>query len=137
MENLHITLAFIGSVDGTMCRCLQAQAARIKAVPFNLTLAKVGYFTRAKVMWLGPQSCPESLRGLVRRLSEGLSHCGYRPDPRPFAAHLTLFRKAQPSKLNMEISPVQWRVEAFCLVESKTYPRGVQYHVLQRYPLET
>ncbi|MEN8129321.1 MAG: RNA 2',3'-cyclic phosphodiesterase [Pseudomonadota bacterium] len=134
-ENLHITLAFIGSVDDAMLRCLLARAAQIRAKSFSLALTRVGYFARAKVLWLGPESCPAPMQGLVQRLNEGLSHCGYHPDSRPFAAHLTLFRKAQPSKSKIEISPVQWRVKVFCLVESRAYPQGVRYHVLRRYPL--
>lgn len=118
-----------------MLRCLLAGAAQIRAKSFNLVLTRVGYFARAKVLWLGPESCPAAMQNLVQRLNKGLSHCGYHPEPRPFAAHLTLFRKAQPGKSKIDISPVQWRAKAFCLVESRAYPQGVRYHVLRRYPL--
>jgi 2'-5' RNA ligase len=43
-------------------------------------------------------------------------------------------RKAVPTKPLPELETVNWQVENFCLVESKTRPQGVHYEVLQTYP---
>lgn len=135
VENLHITLAFLGSVDESMYRCVQFQASKIKTESFTMALSRLGFFPRPKVMWLGPQSCPPPLQCLVQVLNSNLSLCGHVPESRPFHAHLTLFRKALPVKSDVRIAPVQWSIDGFCLVESKTHSCGVEYCVLRHYSL--
>lgn len=132
-ENLHITLAFIGASDPQRRRCLEAQAAQVVVEPFSLELSQVGYYRRARVLWVGPQATPEPLLGLVERLNRALAPCGYRPEPRPFAAHVTLFRKARPAGEDPVFEPVPWSVRDFCLVESVSERDGVHYRVLSRF----
>jgi 2'-5' RNA ligase len=135
MENLHITLAFLGSVDENMYQCVHFRASEIKADAFAMTLSKLGFFPRPKVIWLGPQSCPQALQCLVQALNSNLSLCGYVPESRPFHAHLTLFRKALSVESEVRIAPLRWYIDSFCLVESKTHSRGVEYCVLRHYSL--
>lgn len=129
-ENLHVTLAFIGASDPERRRCLEARAAQVGVEPFTLELSQVGYYPRARVLWVGPRATPEPLLGLVERLNRALAPCGYRPEPRPFAAHVTLFRKARPTGEGPAFEPVPWPVHEFCLVESVSDRDGVHYRVL-------
>ena len=135
VQNLHITLAFLGAVEESKLNCLNDEANKIIGEPFKLSLTQLGYFPRPRVIWLGPANCPEPLRSLVATLNSGLKSCGFRPDVRPFSAHVTLFRKAIPATSNTNITPLDWPIDHFCLVESKTHPQGVQYLVLQCFPL--
>ena len=135
-QNLHITLVFLGAVKESELGCLKEQASQVVGVPFKLSLTQLGYFSRPRVIWLGPANCPEPLSSLVAALNNGLQPCGFRPDARPFSAHVTLFRKAIPTTSNTKITPVEWSIDHFCLVESKTHPRGVDYNVLQYFSLE-
>lgn len=132
-ENLHITLAFIGASDPKQRRCLEAQAAQVGVEPFCFELSRVGFYPRARVLWVGPQATPEPLLGLVERLNRALAPCGYRPEPRPFAAHVTVFRKARPVREVPVVEPVPWPVREFCLVESVADRNGVHYPVLRRF----
>lgn len=132
-ENLHITLAFIGASGPEQRSCLEAQGTQVRVEPFCLELSRVGYFPRARVLWVGPQTTPESLLGLVVRLNRVLAPCGYRPEPRPFAVHVTLFRKANPVREAPAFEPVPWPVRDFCLVESVSDRNGVHYQVLRRF----
>lgn len=133
-QNLHITLAFIGTVDSVMKECVQARARRISLEPFSMTMTKLGYFRRSKVMWLGPPDCPSPLKSLVQRLNSELEVCGYRSDKRFFSPHITLFRKAGPLKHATVIAPLCWHIDRFCLVQSTTLPQGAVYRVLCYYP---
>ncbi len=135
VQNLHITLAFIGNVDEAMKQCLQERAEKVNSEPFSMTMTRLGYFRRAKVTWLGPETCPLPLQSLVECLNTELEACGHRPDKRPFSPHLTLFRKSKPVKFDSKIVPLHWQINRFCLVQSNTLPQGAEYRVLRDYPL--
>ena len=135
LRNVHITLAFIGDVDNAMSECLQARAEKVRVEPFSMTMTKLGYFRRAKIVWLAPENCPLPLQSLVEQLNAELASCGYRPDKRPFSPHLTLFRKAVLGKLDAEIDPLRWQIDSFSLVRSSTLPQGAEYRVIRNYPL--
>ena len=90
-ENLHITLAFLGSVDVEHQACLERVASTIQTPAFTLTLDQAGFWPRKGILWAGGTP-PDGLRALVRVLHQGLAGCGFEPDTRPFQAHVTLAR---------------------------------------------
>lgn len=137
LPNLHITLAFVGSVDISTHVCLTERAARIEAEGFSLRLTRIGYFARSRILWLGADTGPTALTALVRQLNSALEHCGLRPDFRPYRPHITLARDAAPPCHEAEVTPFDWPVDFFCLVESHTSPKGAHYEVLQRFTLAT
>lgn len=134
-EKLHITLAFIGSVESHTRDCLADHARGVVGEAFTIALLQLGFFRRSRVLWLGSQTCPPPLRALVEQLNACLTPCGYRPEPRPYHPHLTLFRKASPVRSPLALTPLTWQVDSFCLVESVSGPNGARYEILQRYPL--
>lgn len=134
-ENLHLTLAFLGSMTEQQRICAEAAADRIAGIAFELQLEQIGHWPRPQVVWLAPQETPEPLRDLVRQLNEGLPTCGYRPELRPYRAHLTLARKVSGHFPASQVKPLRWPVEQFCLVQSVTHSDGVQYRVLRTWSL--
>ncbi len=55
-ENFHITLRFLGELDGREIDYVDAALAGIRAPTFNLRLAEVGHFAsggRVKSVWAG------------------------------------------------------------------------------------
>ncbi|MGD8999576.1 MAG: RNA 2',3'-cyclic phosphodiesterase [Granulosicoccaceae bacterium] len=132
VDNLHITLAFIGHVPTSDLPCLEEMAERIRFTPFTLQLDQLGAFSRSRVLWLGASEVPEALQDLARRVNEGVAACGFDIDERPFKAHLTLMRKVSHLR-DFEIKPVTWSINSFCLVQSHTNPEGVQYEVLRSF----
>ncbi len=133
LANLHITLAFAGSVDPDTHDSLASCAAGIGTENYLLRLTRVGYFARARILWVGADECPAALTGLVHRLNEGLARCALNPAARPFRPHVTLMRDAAPLLADIEVTPVEWRVGGFCLVESQTDRDGARYTILRRY----
>jgi len=128
--NLHLTLVFLGNVNQQQYDCIVDQAEQITFSPFDLCLGHIAAFQKAKVLWLGLQERPDALMLLAESLHQQAADCGIQLDNKPFNPHVTLMRKV--SRLHkMEIEPVSWSVDHFCLVESHTYPEGVQYKVIK------
>ncbi|MBI5460613.1 MAG: RNA 2',3'-cyclic phosphodiesterase [Gammaproteobacteria bacterium] len=134
-ENLHVTLAFVGGVTAEQRACMEAAAAALTAAPFAVTFDTLGFWLRPRILWAGARVMPPELADLVAALNAALAPCGYRPETRPFQAHITLARKARRSPPVRQIPPVVWRADAFCLVESVASEQGSEYRVIGRWPL--
>jgi len=134
-ENLHLTLAFLGSVERSVGACAERAACRISAPAFTLELVHAGRWPRARVLWSAPVETPAALSGLASALNGALRDCGYTPDARPFRAHVTLARKVRAKFAEIAHAPVRWRVTAFHLVASQTHPDGARYRCVRSWPL--
>ncbi len=135
LENLHITLAFLGSVDADTRRCMEQAADAISLPAFTLQLDRLGFWRRPQVVWLGTETLPPPLLDLAMAMKNAMLGCHLEPDERPFQAHMTLMRKARRPPAENFISPLAWPINEFALVVSETRPEGVRYEVLQRWGL--
>lgn len=134
-DNLHLTLAFVGSVAGDAFACIEAAGAAVQAPAFTLHMDRVGYFRRPKVVWVGAGEIPVQAEQLVEQLNRALSACGVQLDRRPFKAHATLLRKVKRLRAPLPAVSLDWTIDRFALVQSMTYPEGAQYTVLREWPL--
>jgi 2'-5' RNA ligase len=136
-ESIHLTLAFIGEVDTEDLDRLHAVPPAVAAGAFTLTLDHWDCWPRNRIGWTGPASVPLQLERLAANLEGWLRDIGFDLDKRKFAPHVTLVRDAQYAAMPGVLQPVHWRVEDFVLVRSQRLPRGSQYEVVARWPLET
>ncbi len=136
VENLHITLAFLGSVEEDTRRCLEQAADSIILPSFVLRLEQLAFWRRPQVVWLGAEETPQALQSLSAELKKAMFGCDLEPDERPFQAHLTLMRKAQRPPLESSVEPLVWHVDDFALVLSDTRSEGVRYEVLRKWDLK-
>lgn len=134
-ENLHLTLAFLGSVDADFRACAERAAERVSEQAFTLTLVHAGRWARAGVLWSAPEETPQALAGLAAALNGALRDCGFTPDARAFRAHVTLARKVRGRLGRIAHPPVDWHVDAFHLVASETHPNGARYRRVRSWPL--
>jgi 2'-5' RNA ligase len=134
-ENLHCTLVFLGGVDAAQRLCVEAAASALRAQPFTLVLDRFGYFHRPQVAWLGCQALPPALAALVGELGRGCEPCGFPPERRPYAVHLTVARKVARDPGRPLLLPIAWKVERFALVESLNTDDGVHYQPLRFWDL--
>lgn len=134
-DKLHVTLAFLGSVDGAIRECLEHAADGVRRAPFSLHLDRLGHWSRPQVLWLGCSETPPELLGLVADLAAAMRSCDREPETRPYHAHLTLARKVRRVRLPEAVEPVDWPVERFVLVQSDTLPEGAVYQVLRSWLL--
>ncbi len=129
--NLHLTLAFLGSVDQASRQCMERAADTVRGEPFTLEFSQVGHWPRPQILWFGPKETPPQLEQLVKDLVSVLQQCGYQAEQRRYQAHVTLARKAsRPAKVT-SIKSIRWNVDRFCLVESVTAREGPIYRVLR------
>lgn len=137
VENLHLTLAFLGDCEEGLLTCLDEVGSSLTGQPFELIFDRLGHFQRARVLWLGVSQPPRELLELQARLVDLLaSRCGVPRDERPFAPHLTLRRDAcHPCPWPEDRHPVSWRVEGVVLVESLHGPNGVCYQPIRAWSL--
>jgi 2'-5' RNA ligase len=134
-ENIHLTLVFIGPAPPALERCAEQVADAIRGASFPLMLEQVGGWARSGILWAGPARSPRALLHLVEALNTGLAGCGYAPETRPYAAHLTLARKIRHPQGMHQIDPLRWDVCQFCLVQSRTDAGGARYEILRTWPL--
>ncbi len=83
VEQLHLTLRFIGELDGLARRDAEAALDEVEAAPFELLLAGVGHFPprgQPRVLWVGVEPSPALLE-LHERICRGWGEraCRRRP----------------------------------------------------------
>jgi RNA 2',3'-cyclic 3'-phosphodiesterase len=137
--NLHVTLAFLGSVPVTRVLELQRIATELAPplaihAPISLTFTRLVHWKDAQVLCaLAPES--PAAGALAVALQEASTAIGFSPDRRPYQAHVTLARKVlRPGPL-LRLRAVTWHFDAFALIDSRTAPSGPVYSVIDTYPL--
>lgn len=93
-DNLHLSLRFIGEVDGAQARDVDAALAQISAPAFTLSLAGIGRFAageKVRSLWVGVEENAELSR-LHGKIEHALQRSGLPPEGRKFKAHVTLAR---------------------------------------------
>ena len=121
-ENIHLTLAFLGDVEPALARA-RGVGVCLPASAFCVELAR--YWAHNRIVWAGPRETPAPLARLARELGE----------TRPFAAHVTLIRKARLPGPLPQLPALAWPVDHFTLVSSVLGRDGPSYEILERYVL--
>jgi 2'-5' RNA ligase len=98
-DQQHLTLRFIGEVDGGVFRDVIEALRQVHCEPFELTLSGIGHFPPRKEpdeLWVGVEKC-ELLIQLRNRVESALSRIGVARDSRKFAPHVTLAHLRNPN----------------------------------------
>lgn len=132
-DKIHLTLAFLGGVEPQKAI---AAAKRVKAAPHELAVEQARYWRQNSIVWAGPREAPQALLDLVERLKLELYRAEYILERRPFAAHVTLLRKARPPKSLPPLPAIRWPVGEFLLMQSAVSSSGSVYQPLARFELQ-
>lgn len=89
-EKLHLTLCFIGEVDESGAKAIDAALRRIDASGFSLTLKGIGHFHR-QTLWAGVESCPP-LISLRAKIEDAIRRAGLPVETRRYVPHVKLAR---------------------------------------------
>lgn len=146
-EQIHITLRFIGEVEGSIYKDIQESLRTIETPPFRVCIQGVGHFPprgKPRVLWAGLQPTDELIR-LKRKIDTRLFDCGLPPDNRKFSPHVTIARIAgTPLQRvtrflagNAFLQLDDFPVDGFNLYSSKLSPKGARHTMEARYPLRT
>lgn len=131
-EKIHLTLAFLGEADSENAI---AAAGQVRCEAFKLPIETSQYWKHNRIVWAGPERTPDPLERLVQALQFELFRAGYILERRPFAAHVTLLRKARAPETLADLPAVAWAVSEFVLVQSRTSREGAAYLPVARFSL--
>jgi RNA 2',3'-cyclic 3'-phosphodiesterase len=145
VENYHITLRFIGDVDGRTADEIVNRLDRIDREEFQISLSGIGAFGSKKPhsVWAGVSASPElnALQGEIERICQRI---GLPPDPRKFTPHVTLarLRSARVEDVVHYLSgrgnfhTLPFMVGRFVLMSSKESVGGGPYLTEEIFPLQ-
>lgn len=144
-ENYHITLRFIGDIDGrTADEAVDVLARYGAAEPFEVTIDHLGVFGGNKPRALYAGVAPsEPLLRLQAAHERALQRIGLPAEGRKFVPHITLarLRDTPPSDLAAHIAqagqfvPLRFVAHSFVLYSSKDSVGGGPYVIEQDFPL--
>lgn len=146
--NLHVTLAFLGSVPARRVPQLGVIAHRAATPcdgsvtppgnepPIELVFEHLEHWRAAHLLCAVPSEPSARVVALVHRLQGLLTEGGFAPDLKsPFRPHVTLARKIYRSPRMRDMQRVAWRFTDFALLDSRTLPEGAVYTVLEKFSL--
>ena len=100
-EQIHLTLRFIGEVDGAVFRDVTTSLDEVTARAFSLVVRGVGHFPprgEPRVLWAGIENS-DALVELRNRVESAIVRAGVAPEGRKFSPHITLARlKGTPER---------------------------------------
>jgi 2'-5' RNA ligase len=144
-EQLHLTLRFIGEVNGRDAHMLDDALAAIEAPGFELQLHGVGQFGNKQphTLWASARES-EALTHLQRKVDSAIRRVGQPQDAHKFSPHVTVGRLKRPEQgkviewltHNALYTSPKFQVGAFQLYSSRLTSDGSIYAVERDYPLE-
>ncbi|MBQ3762638.1 MAG: RNA 2',3'-cyclic phosphodiesterase [Clostridia bacterium] len=130
LNNLHMTLAFIGAWAEDVTEYLPAVEK-----PFRIRLSHLGVFPEAAVLWAGTEPC-RALDDLAKRVRFSLANAQIPFDRKKFFPHITLIRKPSvPGRVvlsDIPIPPAEMTVRDVCLYRSDRAGDGMAYTLIGR-----
>ena len=143
-EQLHLTLRFIGEVDGRVAEDVAAALGSLHAPALEVRLAGVGQFGsrgRVNALWAGVAP-HDALAALHRKVDQALVRAGLEPERRAYLPHITVARLATREEavagwlgVHAGLASSPFRLEHVVLFESHLGKAGARYEPVLRVPL--
>lgn len=131
--NMHITLAFLGSVDASRLDALVDLSQEWPALDGEWAIDRLGHFPQPRIVWAGSQRPHTGLISLHAELWRALSRHGFTAPQREFTPHVSLLRQADRAATETTLAnPVVWRYDHLALVESRLDSESSHYRTLAR-----
>jgi RNA 2',3'-cyclic 3'-phosphodiesterase len=143
-SQLHLTLRFIGAVDGARAEDVLTALSGVRQRPFEIALDGISAFQRKRMidtLWAGV-SPAEELASLHRKIDHVLVQAGLGPEGRSYKPHITLARFGKQgadvsafAALHGGLTSAAFPIEDFHLFESTLGSQGAHYRVVESYRL--
>ena len=145
-EQLHLTVRFIGEVEGSLYRDVRERLHELSASPVPLQIEGVGHFPprgKPRVLWAGVRSSSELLL-LRNKVNWILRQCGIEPEPRKYHPHVTLARLKNSSSHRVAqflsqhslLKTPSFTVKNLTLYSSLLTAKGAVHTIEMEYPLQ-
>jgi 2'-5' RNA ligase len=145
LDQLHLTVRFIGEVDGALFLDIKNTLEEISISPFDIQLKGVGHFPprgAPRVIWVGLEKS-EPVQLLRKKIDGALLRIGLEPEGRKFSPHITLARLKNTSlqkvadflSANGLFSQEPFQIDDFKLYSSTLTPKGAIHKVERVYYL--
>ena len=145
-ENIHLTLSFLGNIRvKDIHHFIESLEKNITSNYFQLTITGTGVFPSSKspkVLWLGISKGIDELTLLQIQVEKSVREFKDNYENNTFIPHISIARiKKGPRKidvlpfLNSVYSKIELDVNSISMYESKLFPKGTQYTVLDTFPL--
>ena len=145
LDQLHLTVRFIGEVDGALFLDIRNTLEEVSISPFDIQLKGVGHFPprgAPRVIWVGLEKS-EPMQLLRKKIDGALLKIGLEPEGRKFSPHITLARlKNTPLQKvadflsgNGLFSQEPFQIDDFKLYSSTLNPKGAIHKVERMYSL--
>ena len=143
-EQLHLTLRFVGEVDGRVMRDIDDMLSGIHASAFELQLKGVGEFGHDKphALWAGIENS-DALVHLQRKIERAAQQAGITPDKHKYKPHVTLaYLRGTPPGIVMDwltdharFGSEPFQVNGYILYSSQLGGEGSKYRAERAYRL--
>ncbi len=95
VDNLHVTLAFLGQVQDRYLEELFDLAGQVRSGPIELRINQLGFWSKPKILWIGPDEIPLTVSQLAKMLGNVRRRMGFRADKKEFLPHITIARRCE------------------------------------------
>ena len=137
--NLHLTIRFVGNVEGALVEAVADALAQHRLGGFEMDLGDVGSFGRgraARVVWVGLRAGAEPVAALAAHVEEECVRVGLAPETRPYQVHLTLARSRSRGGARLAELPAMprvepWRADRIVLYSSRLARTGAVYEAMR------
>lgn len=141
LENLHLTLKFLGEIDNNKINEVRGRLRKINFRGFEASFDEIGVFSKKfiKILWIKLAGVDE-LQKQIDSVLENLFNKEER-----FMSHLTIARvknvydkKGFLEYLeNLKYKKLGFKINSFYLMESELKPEGPIYREIEKYRLES
>ncbi len=136
VDNLHVTLAFLGQVQDRYLEELFELADQVRLDPFDLQINQLGFWSKPKILWIGPEKIPGPISELAKTLGNVRRRMGFRADKKEFLPHISIARRCEiPPPASVFKPDFTIYFDRFTLFESTRIKSGLYYKALQDWML--
>jgi RNA 2',3'-cyclic 3'-phosphodiesterase len=142
-ELIHVTLKFLGNVEGGRIDEIATALERVKVPPFTADIRGIGGFPNARsprVIWIGAEPV-ESFVEMNHQVEDVLADIGFEREGR-FKPHVTIGRVKFPDPEQKQRLPGLFekyrdfdagsmRVDRIHIMQSRLSPKGPKYEALR------
>ncbi len=134
VDNLHITLSFLGQVKEQQLEQLMVSAEQIQVNRFELNLDQLGFWSKPKILWIGPAEVPDEILQLVKLLTSLRRRLGLQADKSEYIPHISIARRCEiPPPAGIIDPEFKIHFDSFALFESTRTRSGMRYRPMQEW----